>query len=74
MLPYGPNGKRGDADDPGIDLAVRDQLAGHKRKTILRPSIEDHPDFDGSNSSSRYAIASRGGVALNGEKTQATSM
>ncbi len=67
MLPYGPNGKRGDADDPGIDLRIRDQLAALKRKTIMRPSIEDHPDFDGSNPASRYATTGRGGVALNGQ-------
>jgi hypothetical protein len=72
FLPYGPNGVRGDADDPnGVPIAIRDQLAALKRKFIMRPSMEDHPDFDGSNALSRYDGAlfpvQGGEFALNGQ-------
>ncbi len=54
VAPYGPDAIRGNTDDPtGVDLALRDQIVAIKRKIMMRPIPEDHPNFDGSNLASR---------------------
>jgi hypothetical protein len=56
LAPYGPDGVRGNGDDPGgLTPAMRDQLVALKRKFMLRPLREDHPGFDGSNPLSHYS-------------------
>jgi hypothetical protein len=53
--PYGPDGIRdgmpGDTNDnpTAVDLPTRDFIVNIKRKFIMRPLREDHPNFDGSN-------------------------
>jgi hypothetical protein len=59
LAPYGPDCIRGNSDDPGgVPLATRDQIVNMKRKFIMRPLREDHPNFDGSNPASRPQIYS----------------
>lgn len=71
LFPYGEDGIRGNDDDPNVDIQLRDVLASVKRKMLLRPSYEDHPNFDGSNTLSRSSRISQTGLntqafALNG--------
>lgn len=40
----------------GLDVPTAAQIAAIKRKFMLRPLREDHPDFDGSNPLSRYGV------------------
>lgn len=51
LQPYDPT-----TGQPQFGLSVADAatLVGVKRKFLLRPLREDHPDFDGSNALSRY--------------------
>lgn len=54
LAPYGADGIRDNLDDPtGVSIEIRDQIVAIKRKISLRPLREDHPNFDGSNPSSR---------------------
>ncbi|QDT70803.1 hypothetical protein MalM25_37590 [Planctomycetes bacterium MalM25] len=50
LEPYGANG----APQHGLGAADAAVIAGIKRKFLLRPLREDHPEFDGSNPLSRY--------------------
>ncbi len=56
LAPFGRDGKPGgtglDADNV-TDLAVAGLIIAIKRRCILRPLREDHPEFDGSNVLSR---------------------
>jgi hypothetical protein len=53
LQPWGPDGIPGTADDfaphPGGDLTAGNLITQLKRKIILRPSRDDHPNFTGSN-------------------------
>lgn len=51
LRPYDANGN----PQYGMSPAVAAQIVLLKRKISLRPLREDHPNFDGSNPSSRYA-------------------
>lgn len=51
LEPYDANGQ----PQHGLTDADAAVLVGVKRKFLLRPLREDHPDFDGSNPLSRYA-------------------
>jgi hypothetical protein len=58
LQPYGPDGIRGNSDvawdnNSAASLAVRDQIVAIKRRISLRPIVEDHPSFNGSNPMSR---------------------
>ena len=68
LWPYGADGIRGNADDPAtIDIALRDQIVAIKRKIMLRPITEDHPNFNGSNPASRSFDSTISTLAQNGE-------
>ncbi len=54
LRPWGLDGIRNNADDGSspwslVNLADRDRFVDLKRRFILRPIYEDHPNFDGSN-------------------------
>ncbi len=49
--PYGADHIRGNGDDAWIVDAFSFRIVEFKRKIILRPLVEDHPNFDGSNPS-----------------------
>ncbi|MGI9455378.1 MAG: hypothetical protein ACR2NU_02390, partial [Aeoliella sp.] len=56
LAPYGIDGLRGNADDPDLgNIALNDAIVALKRKIMLRPIPEDHPNFDGTNPMSRYS-------------------
>jgi hypothetical protein len=70
LQPYGLDGIRDNADDPGIAVGIRDQIVALKRKISLRPLREDNPNFDGSNQQSRPAdLSSVNGLVANGNIT-----
>ena len=63
LQPYDANG---DAQH-GLDERTAAQIAAIKRRFMMRPLREDHPDFDGSNSLSRYGTPGiAAGLAANG--------
>lgn len=50
LQPYGPDGVRNNGDDPAtVPLTYRDLVLKLKRRCLMRPLREDHPNFDGSN-------------------------
>lgn len=48
LNPYGADNVRGNADDP-LPTTDSDYIVALKRRIILRPLKEDHPNFTGSN-------------------------
>jgi hypothetical protein len=67
LQPYGPDYKRGTADDPFSDPkypAITELIVALKRKILMRPLPEDHPNFNGSNPSSRQLLPPTGPASL----------
>jgi hypothetical protein len=64
MQPYGPDGIRDTVDDPDAALEILDQIVAFRRKIMLRPLREDHPNFDGSNPMSRPVDLTGVGLAV----------
>lgn len=50
IQPYGKDGIRGNADDPSVLIEMRDIARFVKRRCLMRPLGDDHPNFTGSNS------------------------
>ncbi len=69
LQPYGPDGIPGNGDDSAaVPLADRDQVLTIKRRCLLRPLREDHPNFDGSNGTN-WPDYSSGALPMTGVST-----
>jgi hypothetical protein len=61
LQPYGVDGIRGNGDDQCSDPNVEDMIVMLRRRILLRPLPEDHPNFNGSNPSSQTLLGTLDG-------------